>query len=57
MLIVDIDREVVFNGRRGDVTWFHPKVGMMPPEREGDSPVAVMCCQSITGSDVFGQIH
>ncbi len=57
MLILDVKREVVFNGREGDVTWFHPKVGIMPPEREGGPPVAVMCCQSITGSDVFGQIH
>ena len=57
MLILGVEREVIFNGRKHGVVWFHPKVGMMPPEREGDSPVAVMCCQSITGSDVFGQIH
>ena len=57
MLILDVKREVVFNGRASDVTWFHPKVGMMPPRQAGDPPVGVMCCQSITGSDVFGQIH
>ncbi|MDA0746048.1 MAG: sialidase family protein [bacterium] len=57
MLVLDASHEMVFNGREGEVTWFHPKVGMMPPENESDPPVAVMCCQSITGSDVFGQIH
>lgn len=56
-LVLSVEREVVFNGRQGAVTWFHPKVGMVPPEREGDPPAAVMCCQSITGSDVFGQVH
>jgi len=57
MLILSLEREVVFNGRQEEVTWFHPKVGMMPPEQDGGPPVAVMCCQSITGSDVFGQVH
>ena len=57
MLILDIERETVFPGRSAEVTWFHPKVGMMPPTVEDGPPVAVMCCQSITGSDVFGQVH
>ena len=57
MLILDIVRQVVFTGRKAGPTWFHPKVGMMPPLREGDPPAAVMCCQTISGSDVFGQIH
>jgi len=57
MLILDVAREVVFSGRTGQVTWFHPKVGMMPPGAGSETPTAVMCCQSITGSDVFGQVH
>ena len=52
--ILTIDRSILFNGRNSDITWFHPKVGFMPGKALDQPPVAVMCCQSITGSDVFG---
>ena len=57
MPILTIDRNMLFNGRNSDITWFHPKVGFMPGRTPDQPPVAVMCCQSITGSDVFGQVH
>ncbi len=38
MLILNIEREIVFNGRQGVVTWFHPKVGLMPPQQDGAPP-------------------
>ncbi len=52
-LIADIQREVVFPGRRTGITWFHPKVGFLP----GEPRVAVMLCQQITGSDIFHVAH
>lgn len=53
-LISEVDREVIFPGRRGGTTWFHPRPCMIPgPE----GPIALMTLQSIGGSDVFGPVH
>ena len=49
--ILTIERSIPFNGRNAEVTWFHPKVGFMPGADPGQAPVAVMCYQSITGSE------
>jgi len=52
--VAGIERSVVWNGRGGGTTWFHPR-GCMVPTKDG--PVAFMTLQSITGSDVFGPVH
>jgi hypothetical protein len=53
-LVETIEREVVWNGRAGGTTWFHPRACMVP----GDGgPLGFMTLQSITGSDVFGPVH
>lgn len=49
-----IGRSVLFHGREGAVTWFHPRACAVPG---GESPLAVMTCQNISGSDVYGQVH
>ncbi len=53
-LIADIARQVVFNGRGDDRTWFHPRACMIPG---GKTPHVFMTLQSITGSDMFGHVH
>jgi hypothetical protein len=49
-----IERSVLWNGRAGGTTWFHPRACMVPTDR---GPIAFMTLQSITGSDVFGPVH
>jgi hypothetical protein len=51
VMIKDIKREIIWNGRKGGFTWFHPRAGRLP-----DGSV-LMTCQDITGSDNFGQVH
>lgn len=53
-MIERIEGEVVWSGRTGGTTWFHPRACMYP---EGDGWNCLMTCQDITGSDVFGQVH
>ncbi|MEW6357932.1 MAG: sialidase family protein [Planctomycetota bacterium] len=53
-MIETMKHGVVWNGRKGGTTWFHPRACMMPGK---PNPIALMTCQSITGSDVFGQVH
>lgn len=53
-LIAGIEREVVFNGRQGGTSWFHPRACVVP---SGDPPFVLMTLQSISGSDVFGPVH
>lgn len=53
-LIDDIEREVIFSGRQGGTTWFHPRPCMVPGK---ESPLALMTLQSISGSDVYGPVH
>jgi len=54
-LIKKIDTSVIWKGahegRAG--SWFHPRACMVP---ENGKLVAMMTCQSISGSDVFGQV-
>jgi len=53
-MIAKIESSIVWNGRAGGTTWFHPRACMVP-----GTPTAtvLMACQSITGSDVFGRVH
>ncbi|WP_169981283.1 sialidase family protein [Tautonia rosea] len=53
-LVVGIDRDVIFPGRQGGTTWFHPRSCMVPTT---DGMMALMTLQSISGSDVFGPVH
>lgn len=50
-MIHSITREIIWNGRQGGTTWFHPRATRLP-----DGSV-LMTCQSVTGSDVFGPVH
>lgn len=52
--IKGIERAILWNGRAGGTTWFHPRACMVPAD---DGAVAFMTLQSITGSDVFGHVH
>ena len=53
-LIDSIKSSIIWPGRTKGKTWFHPRVCMVPVE---EKPVAIMTCQTITGSDVFSQVH
>lgn len=53
-MIEKIESHVIFNGRQHPPTWFHPKVTMIPGS---PNPTALMTCQSISGSDYFGQVY
>ena len=52
-LIEKIKTAVIWPGRTKGKTWFHPRVCMIPSK---PNPVALMTCQTITGSDVFSQV-
>ncbi len=55
-LIASITRDVLKDNLDGrSVSWFHPRACMVP--RPGDSPLALMTLQSISGSDYFGPVH
>lgn len=56
-MIASIDKSIVWNGRAGGTTWFHPRACMIPATEQGGTPTAFMTLQSITGSDVFGHVH
>jgi hypothetical protein len=53
-LNLSIKREMIWNGRNAEITWFHPRACVIPNKPD---PIVLMNCQSITGSDVFGQVH
>lgn len=53
-LIAEIQRQVIFNGRRTRTTWFHPRPCRLPAEPH---PAVLMTLQTISGSDVFGHVH
>ena len=53
-LIAGIERSILFNGRAGGTTWFHPRPCMVPTP---EGIWALMTLQSISGSDVFGPVH
>lgn len=52
-LIDKIESSIIWPGRTQGKTWFHPRVCMIPSK---PNPVALMTCQTITGSDVYGQV-
>jgi len=56
-VIADLERTVLWNGRKSGKTWFHPRACLVPPPPGPDRPVVLMTLQEITGSDVFGQVH
>ena len=49
-----IERLVVWKGREGGVTWFHPRACAIPARGQ---PRLFMTLQSISGSDVYGPVH
>lgn len=53
-IVGGIDRSVIWEGRAGGTTWFHPRACVIP---SGARPTAFMTLQSISGSDVFGPVH
>jgi len=53
-LIKNIESSIIWPGRNTGTSWFHPRACMVPDEA---GLTALMTCQSITGSDVFGQVH
>lgn len=52
-LVDRIDRSVIFRGRGGGTSWFHPRSCVVV----GAQPMVLMTLQSISGSDVFGPVH
>lgn len=56
-LIRSIEKVTLRRNRDGSegTTWFHPRACMIPGEN--GEPVALMCLQSIGGSDYFGPVH
>lgn len=52
-LIEKIEHSIIWPGRTEGKTWFHPRVCMIPSK---PNPVALMTCQTITGSDVYSQV-
>jgi hypothetical protein len=55
-MIEDIRRTVIWRGRKGGPTWFHPRAAVIP-STGGGTPQAIMTLQQITGSDIFGAVH
>jgi len=53
-LIRKIESSIIWPGRTSGKTWFHPRACMIPAKPD---PVALMTCQTITGSDVFSQVY
>ena len=53
-MIDRIERSVIWHGREKGITWFHPRACFVPA---CPNPYALMTCQSISGSDLFGQVH
>ena len=52
-LIEKIQTEIIWPGRTEGRTWFHPRACMLPGNPD---PIALMTCQTISGSDVFSQV-
>lgn len=53
-LIQRIERVTLHKGRDGGVTWFLPRVCMVP---QTTGATALMLLQTITGSDYYGPVH
>lgn len=56
-LIADIERAVLWNGRKTGKTWFHPRACTLPNPNVSDHPTVLMTLQDITGSDFYGPVH
>ena len=54
-LIASIARETLHPGREGGITWFLPRICMVPRADGGSS--ALMTLQTIAGSDYYGPVH
>ncbi len=54
-LIAGIERVTLHKGRDGGVTWFLPRVCMIPQPAGGLT--ALMTLQTIAGSDYYGPVH
>ena len=52
-LIKSIGSSIIWSGRTQGETWFHPRACKVPATQK---PTVLMTCQSISGSDVFGQV-
>ena len=50
-MIAHITSSIIFPGREHGLTWFHSRACVLP------DGMALMTCQNISGSDVFGQVH
>jgi hypothetical protein len=53
-LIASIERVTLHKGRAGGVTWFLPRICMVPQKR---GATALMLLQTIAGSDYYGPVH
>jgi hypothetical protein len=53
-LIQQIESSIIWPGRTKGTTWFHPRACMVSV---APKPTALMTCQAISGSDVFGQVY
>jgi len=53
-LIRSIERVTLHKGRDGGVTWFLPRVCMIPRQK---GATALMVLQTISGSDYYGPVH
>jgi hypothetical protein len=53
-LIADIERVTLHKGRDGGVTWFLPRICMVP---QAKGSTALMTLQTISGSDYYGPVH
>ncbi|NNE90492.1 MAG: exo-alpha-sialidase, partial [Verrucomicrobiales bacterium] len=58
-LIRSIEKVTLRKNRDGSegTTWFHPRACMIPQPDGQKPPTALMCLQSIGGSDYFGPVH
>lgn len=56
-LIQSIERVTLHKGRDGGVTWFLPRVCMVPQVKGATAPSALMTLQTISGSDYYGPVH
>jgi hypothetical protein len=57
-LIQSIEKVTLRKNRDGkSLTWFHPRVCMIPSSKDNKTPNAFMTLQEIAGSDFFGPVH
>lgn len=54
-LVASIERLTLHHGRDGGITWFLPRICMVPRADGGSN--ALMTLQTIAGSDYYGPVH